>query len=128
MSSSYEISKDFKDRDLERHGAVALWGRMWKGEIIVRIKREHDEASDLLLDLLKARPDPKAGMDERAVEYYKALDAASRVSDRIRERMSRLASAAKTGRPRKGHEEAVDVTPMPAPEVAQPPGDGQPPL
>ena len=128
MTASEEMAKSFEERHVERQGAVALWGRSWKGEIIVRIKREHDEASDLLLDLLKARPDPKAGMDERAVEYYKALDAASRVSDRIRERMSRLASAAKTGRPRKGQDDAVDVTPMPAPEVAQPLDDGQPPL
>ena len=122
------MSKHFKERDLDRRGALETWGRTWRSDTVVAIKREHVAASELFLALLLAHPDPALGIDERAAEYYRALDAASRVTERIRDRMCKLASAAKTGRPRKEQDDAVDVTPMPAPEVAQPPGDPQPPL
>lgn len=131
MTASEEMAKHLIDRDVERKGAVELWGRSWKGDIVVRLKREHEAASDLMLDLLLARPDPSAGIDEQAAEYYRALDAASRAVDRLRERMAKLATTGQAGRPRKdrgGPIAEAELVSMPRPEVATAPeSDPQPP-
>ena len=132
MTATEELAKDYEDNNLERRGAVNLWGRSWKPDLVIRLKDEHTGLSDHFAAQIKALPEPGSVDVEEYESALRALDASSRVLDRIRERMCRMAlhptcpkadqSARGGGRPRKGAGPIHDaelvsppVTPDPAP-------------
>lgn len=83
MKNTQEIDKPPIDRDLQQRGAVALWGRSWKADLILRLKDEHETQSAAVLRYTQALPAKiEDENDERAVRCAKlAQDMLCRTRD-----------------------------------------------
>jgi hypothetical protein len=83
MKDTRETAKELEERSLQRKGIVDTWGRSWKGELIIRLKEEHETQSQAVLRYTQALPATIEGEnDERAVRCAKlAQDMLSRTRD-----------------------------------------------
>ena len=135
MTPNEILAKDMEEKGLERRSAAELWGRSWKGELIISLKSEHAELCRIHEAHLKrfpgleTEPTPE---DERAGKLAKI---AWEMLRDTREQMMALAlhptrpKATQSSRPGAGkrsgsHAEVIEAEPlpiaMPKPEVDVP--------
>jgi hypothetical protein len=78
MKPSELMAKDLEERALQRKGVVELWGRSWKGELVVSLKEEQETAAKALSRALNALPRDFSALDDddkAAIEATTALTA-----------------------------------------------------
>jgi len=102
MKDTQETGKAMIDRDLQQRGAVALWGRSWKADLILRLRDEHETQSATVSRYVKALPSViEDEDDERAVRCAKlAQDMLVRTRDMML-RMALHPTPPKAGAPSK---------------------------
>jgi hypothetical protein len=131
MTAAEQIANEVEERDLARNGAVRLWGRSWKADLIVALKAEHDEQTASNLAYSRVFPRPKNGkkMDEDDERIARMAKTAAGILAQTRELMLRLAlhptcpkargsATPGAGRPPSGLVTDLTVVPDPTPEAA----------
>ena len=78
MKPSELVAKELEERALQRKGVMELWGRSWKGDLLINLKTEHETAASALSRALAALPVDFSALDEdgkAAIEAAASLTA-----------------------------------------------------
>lgn len=130
MTDVEDVSKTLADRDLQQRGAVGLWGRRWKADLVLHLKDEHETLSETMLAYSRAIPQPGTKVmteeDERLVRMSKSVAEMLRATRELMLRLALHPTCPKATQEGRGGGRGRSSGPELEAHVVSPPDPGQP--